>query len=43
LLRGKQTGIFEGLADGRLEGFLAPERERAKAERLRLMREKDWL
>ena len=35
--------ISEALADGRLEAILAPERERAKAARLRLMREKDWL
>jgi hypothetical protein len=39
---GEKT-ISEALADGRLEAILAPERERAKAARLRLMREKDWL
>jgi len=35
--------ISEALADGRLEAILAPERERAKAERLQLLREKAWL
>jgi hypothetical protein len=35
--------FHKALWDGRLEGILAPERERAKAERLQLLREKAWL
>jgi hypothetical protein len=38
-----RRAFSEALADGRLEGILAPERERAKAERLQLLREKAWL
>ena len=38
-----RQAFSKALADGRLEGILAPERERAKAERLQLLREKAWL
>ena len=38
-----RRAFSEALADGRLEAILAPERERAKAARLQLLREKAWL
>jgi len=38
-----RRAFSDALADGRLEGILAPERERAKAERLKLLRETAWL
>jgi len=38
-----RRAFSDALADGRLEGILAPERKRAKAERLSLLREKAWL
>ena len=38
-----RRAFSNALADGRLEGILVKERERAKAERLRTLRKKAWL
>jgi hypothetical protein len=38
-----RQAFSKALADGRLEGILAPERKRAKAERLQLLQETAWL
>jgi len=38
-----RRAFSDALANGQLEGILAEERERAKAARLKLMRETAWL
>jgi hypothetical protein len=38
-----RRAFSDALSDGRLEAVLAPERERAKAERLRLLQQSAWL